>query len=266
VVLVLAFALAACGLNDASRLLEGPDADYGKSLFSALQARDLKTVRDRMDPFVLGTAAPSTFDQMAALFPPDAPQSVGVVGVNIKEFKESKDTTRRVSVTLQYEWENKWLLAVAMWRETPSGEKLTEGMNVRPLAKPLQETNGFELNGKGVANYVFLVLVIAFPLLCVTTLVICIRTPMLRERKILWCLGIVLGFCQFNLNWTTGAMSVTPLSVQLLAAAWARASPFAPHVFSISLPVFALFFLWRRHQGQFSLAKPAENVPLPATL
>jgi hypothetical protein len=261
IVSALVFVLSACGPKDTSKYLDGPNADYGKSLFSDLQARNVKALRERMDPKVLATAAPSVFDQMAAFFPPTPPHSVTVVGLNTIESMGNKDTARRVNVSLQYEFENQWLLANATWRETVSGDKIIEAMNVQPLAKSLQEINGFELKGKGIANYVILVLAIALPFFCIAVLIVCIRTPMPRKRKILWCLGILVGFCQIGLNWTTGAISVNPLYLQLFAAGWVRPGPFAPYVISVSVPLFAMLFLWRRHQGKFEGGGTAGTVP-----
>jgi hypothetical protein len=151
-----------------------------------------------------------------------------------------------------------------MWRETPSGQKLTEAMNVQPLANSLQEINSFELKGKGFANYAILALAIALPLFSAAVLIMCIRTPMPRKRKILWCLGILVGLCQFHLDWTSGGISVTPLSFQLPPASWFRAGPFAPHVISVSVPAFAILFLWRRRQGKFGLAAATGDLPVPA--
>jgi hypothetical protein len=78
IVSALVLALSACGPRDTSNYFEGPNADYGKSLFSDLQARNVKTLRERMDPKALAAAAPSVFDQMAAFFPPTPPRSVTV--------------------------------------------------------------------------------------------------------------------------------------------------------------------------------------------
>lgn len=252
IILALVFALSACAPKDTSTLLEGPDVDYGKSLFSDLQARNVKALRERMDPEVLASAAPSVFDQMAGLFPPAAPLSVMVAGLNWTKVVSIRTRLRRVNISLQYEFENQWLLASARWRETESGDKIIEAMNVQLLPRSLQEINSFELKGKGIANYVSLVLAIAFPFFCVAVFIVCLRTPMPRKRKILWCIGILFGFCQISLNWTSGAISVSPLHFQFLAAGWGRAGLVAPYVISVSIPLFAILFLWRRHQGKFA--------------
>jgi hypothetical protein len=262
IISALVCALSGCGPMD--NFYEGPDGDYGKSLFSDLQARNVKTLQQRFDPKVLATGSPSTFDQMAAFFPPTPPRSVAVVFLTTQKFRLEDGTARRVTVSLQYEFENRWLLANARWRETTSGDKIIEGMNVQPLAKSLKEINSFQLEGKGIANYAILVLAVALPLFCIAALIACIRTAMPRKRKILWFLGILVGFGRIGVNWTTGAISVTPLSIQFLSAGWLRWGPFAPHEISIAVPLFAMLFLLRRHQGKFERSEATGNV-LPSS-
>ena len=243
---------------------EGPDGDHAKSLFSDLQAGNVKSLQQRFDPKVLATGSPSTFDQMAAFFPPTPPRSVAVVFQTTQNFRLEDGTARRVTVSLQYEFENRWLLANARWRETASGDKVIEGMNVQPLEKSLKEINSFQLEGKGIANYAILVLAVTFPLFCIAALVACIRTPMPRKRKILWCLGILVGFGRVGVNWTSGAISVTPLSIQFLSAGWLRWGPFAPHEISIAVPLFAMLFLWRHRQGKLGRGGATVNA-LPSS-
>jgi hypothetical protein len=253
----LVCALSGCGPMD--KFYEGPDGDFGKSLFSDLQARNIKTLQQRFDPKVLATVSPSTFDQMAAVFPPTPPRSVAVVFIT-KKLHLEPGTTRRVDVSLQYEFENRWLLADAAWRETDSGEKIVEGMKVQPLAQSLQELNSFQLTGKGIANYAILALAVAMPLFCTAAFIACIRTPMPRKRKILWCLGILVGFGRLGVNWTSGAIAVSPLYVQFLSAGWLRWGPFAPQEISIAVPLFAMLFFWMRCQGKFERGEVVARV------
>jgi hypothetical protein len=157
-----------------------------------------------------------------------------------------------VTVSLQYEFDTKWLLATAQWRETGSGEKIIEGMHVQPLANSHQDANGFRLAGKGLKHYAFLVLAVALAVFSVAMFVLCLRTPMSRKRKMLWCIGIIIGFGQIGLNWTSGAISVTLINFQFLSAGWLRAGPLAPHMIFVSMPLFAMLFLWKWRQGRFS--------------
>jgi len=261
VVIVLSFllALAACGQKEASKLFEGPNADYGKSLFSDLQAKNIDALREKMDPKVLATASADVFDKMADYFPQTAPLSVDVVGLNTTEFPGNKDVARQVNVSLQYSYDGKWLLATAVWRENAAGEKVILGMHVQPLAMSLKDANSFHLAGKSFKHYAVLAAAVAMAAFSIAVLIICIRTPMSRKRKALWCIGIIFGFGQISLNWATGAISMTPLHFQLLSAGWFRIGLVGPHMIFVSLPLFALLFLWRRHQGKFSSGRTVED-------
>ena len=65
---------------------------------------------------------------------------------------------------------------------------------------------------------------------------------------LLWYLVIVVGLVQFQLNWTTGALGVVPLSLLLLGIGFARAGPYAPVLLSVALPVGAIAFLLKRRE------------------
>lgn len=248
----LLLALTACLPQGTPKFPEGPDVDFGKSLFSALQAGDTATIRSKMDPKVLATATPAVFSQMAALFPQTPPRSVIAADLNIVRFVGNKDVTRRVNVVLQYEFDGMWLLGNVGWRENKSGNTIIETMHVQPLAISLQEANRFDLAGKSFLHYLFLVLTVTLPFFSIAVLVLCLRTPMPRKRKALWCVGIIAGFCQFSLNWTNGAVFVNPFLFQLLSAGWFHPGPVAPHMLAVSVPLFAVIFLWKRHRGAFS--------------
>ena len=99
----LVCALSGCVPTD--KFYEGPDGDYGKSLFAELQARNLKGLQQRFDPKVLATISPSKFEQMAVLFPPTPPRSVAVVFLTTQTLHSEDGTIRRVAVGLQYEFE-----------------------------------------------------------------------------------------------------------------------------------------------------------------
>ncbi len=258
IALALVCALSGCGPMD--KFYEGPDGDFAKSLFSELQARNLKNLQQRFDPKLVATQSPSILEKMAAFFPPTPPRSVAVVFRTNQIFRLEDGTTRRVNVNLQYEFENRWLLTNVRWRETASGDKIIESMTVQPLAQSLQELNSFRLTGKGIANYLILALAVAMPLFCVAAFIACIRTPMPRKRKILWCLGILVGFGRLGVNWTSGAIAVSPLYVQFLSAGWLRWGPFAPHEISIAVPLFAMLFFWKRRQGKFERGDVAASV------
>jgi hypothetical protein len=82
------------------------------------------------------------------------------------------------------------------------------------------------------------------PVFIVVSTIVCIRTPIPR-RKWLWIIFILVGFGQFELNWTTGDARLK-LGIQLLGAAATWLGPYAPMILSVSLPVGAAVFWMRR--------------------
>lgn len=91
-----------------------------------------------------------------------------------------------------------------------------------------------------------LALAICFPLLTLVSLVMCVRTKF-KGRKWPWVLFILFGFGKLTIDWTTGAWSFQPISVQLFSAG--MYSPgFGPWMLEIAFPLGALCFLARRDQ------------------
>ncbi len=50
----------------------------------------------------------------------------------------------------------------------------------------------------------------------------------------------------FQVNWTTGAFGYQPISISLLGVSGGAAGPYAPLVISISFPLGAVMFWFRR--------------------
>jgi hypothetical protein len=60
-------------------------------------------------------------------------------------------------------------------------------------------------------------------------------------------LFILFGVGNFALDWTTGEWQFAPLHVHLLSAS-VSANLYGPWVLSVSVPLGALLFLWRRRR------------------
>ncbi|HWB61667.1 MAG TPA: hypothetical protein VG733_19445, partial [Chthoniobacteraceae bacterium] len=191
------------------------------------------------------------------------PSSVKVVGCK----KQVDSYSRTVSTTFEYDYTEEWLLITATVR-TLDNTVIVEGIEVHPLPGPL-EKNKFTFAGKGPAQYVMFAIFCAVPLLTLFALVLCIRTKM--KRKWLWIIFILLGIGRVTMNWTTGDVQafetqVTKahgaityfhpyFAIQLLGAGYVRA-PYGPWMLSVSLPLGALVFLYRRRYLQRKTGVP----------
>ena len=116
---------------------------------------------------------------------------------------------------------------------------------MRPLNQPYQEGLEFSLRGQSNWHYIFFAAVIIVPGLILCTLIICALTP-LPKKKWLWILFISVGFIRFKLNWVTGDIVFTPLSMMVLGAGYMTESPFAPIWLIVTLPIGAVVFLIKR--------------------
>lgn len=224
------------------------ETKFSKEYLALFRARNYEAIETKINPAVKDVALRSKLEQIAALFPQEEPKEVAVVGSHVVNTQSSQQT----NLSLQYEFSNKWLLAsVALQR---SGDAfVVNGVNVQPLKDSLENTNRFTFEGKGVSNYVVFTWAILVPLFIISALILCIKTP-ISKRKWLWIVFVLLGFVQVTLNWTTGEVSVNPISFQLLGAGFWKAGPYAPLLITASVPLGAVLFLLKRMCGGW--AKP----------
>lgn len=242
-------ALLACGVLvlgcDRQAMLEKlipkDEVAIAQQIFSRIQARDYAEVESQFDADIQTPSARGALEQMAAMFPPEKPKSIRTVGAYTTTVN---GTVTTYNLTFEQEYSNAWLLANAVLQRR-DGKLTIRGLHVYPLKQPLEEANRFTFAGKGLLHYAILALVVAVPAFIIYALVLCIRTPLAR-RKWLWLLFIAVGIAQFSFNWTDGSLRVQPIYFSLLGAGFFRASPYAPFIFNVAIPVGAIVFLAKR--------------------
>jgi hypothetical protein len=67
---------------------------------------------------------------------------------------------------------------------------------------------------------------------------------------------VLLGVVRFSFNWTSGALTIVPMSLQLLGSNFSKGSPFEPLVISTSIPVGAIVYLLQRRDWRQEAATP----------
>lgn len=225
-------------------LVTKEESRLAKDFVAQIAARDYTAVEAALDPQFRTPDLHARLEAMAAVVPAAAPMSVSVIGSHTMV----STTGTRYRITLQYEYPTSWLLAAVLLER--SGDKvLLQGINFVPRSQSMEAENRFTLDGKGPVHYIVLTLAVAIPLLVVYALVLCIRTPM-PSRKWLWVVFVALGLVQCQFEWTSGAWRIQPLSVIVLGAGFAKPGPFAPWVFTLSMPLGALLFMHRRRAQQ----------------
>ncbi len=68
------------------------------------------------------------------------------------------------------------------------------------------------------------------------------------RRKLVWLLISALGAGQILVDWTTGATTSRPFSLQLFSVGMTRGNEYAPWILSVSLPLGALLFFGMRQK------------------
>lgn len=232
------------------RFIPQDDAEFSRQYLELLQAGNFEAAEAIVDPSLRTDQLRSQLEEVAAFFPPESPVEIQTVGA--QTIHGNRPT--QVSITLQYSYADQFLLASVVQDKSDQGPVI-RGVHVQPIPDALENIHRFTFEDKGAAHYLMLALAIAVPALIVFALVLCIRTSMAR-RKWLWIIFILLGFTQTTLNWTDGSLHFNAVSVHVLGLSALSASPYSPWLLSVSLPVGAIVFLFRRRQ----LAASAEEV------
>ncbi len=221
---------------------------------------DLDALAAELEPQLRSGNEIAQLREMRSLLPAEPPAVTNLVGYYTHtSFNNHTD----YNLTYQFGYASKWILVNAAWREFPSSAPQIIGMRAQPLAASLQEINALSFKNARTQHYVFIGSAMAIPLFIVTTLIVCARTPNL-PRKWLWMIFILLGLTSSSLNWTTGEISFSPISLHLLGVSAFAASIYSPWIVSVSLPVGALAF-WFKRRSLVSPPPPPPPTPLAAS-
>jgi hypothetical protein len=149
-----------------------------------------------------------------------------------------------VSTTDQYDFGDHIVLAqTRLTQAAGSPVWKVDGVHIQSATPDQLSVNDFASASRTPWQWLFLVLVIASPVLMVCALVKVIRTPGLK-RKWLWGILAFFGLLSLRMNWTTGHVAVNVLTLQFLGAGAVRAdTAFAPWTLTMTLPVGAALIL-----------------------
>ncbi len=223
-----------------SRLVPAEDQALASKYVDLLRARNFDEIDRAADPSVRGPKLYAALLKMADALPEEAPDSTKLVGAQITTNADGTTT----NVVYEYDFAGQWVLAnVATLRKQDSVSLV--GLSVRAVPESLEEHHRFRLAGKSGVHYVVLALAILFPLLTLYALVACVRTKM-SGRKWPWVLFILFGIGSFAINWTTGETQLSALAIRLFGVSVAAAL-YGPWILSVSFPLGALVFLFRRN-------------------
>ena len=250
ILFVLVF--AACSSERILSKVAPPEADtYARAFFETMRAGTPEDAKRQLSPAVLQNQASldsvqSLRQQFAALGVLD---SAKVTNGQVF-FTSGSAPTRRV---LMYElWGHRAIALAEIEILEDGAERSVNGLQIQPIAKSLEATNGFLANA-GPAQVAVLLVAIGLALFEIVTAVIVAMTPM--PRRWLWALFALFGVGSFAMNWTTGAVSSSLFSFQLIGSIQ-RVGLAGPWFISVSFPLGAIVALRKRSQALTTSAIP----------
>lgn len=238
--LLLVF-VTGCSQQDLlSAIASTEDQALATKYIDLMRAHRFEEIEQAADPGVRAQLH-DALGRMAEALPEATPTSITLVGAH----KLTNGQGLTTNLTFEYGFGEEWFLINVAWLSNDDTFAIV-GFNVYDLEGSLEELSKFELAGKSPSHYLVLVWAVAVPIFCVYTLIVCARTR-LTGRKWPWIIFILFGVGKVSLNWTSGEWAFAPLVVQLLGAG-VTAQPYTPWVVSVSLPLGALLFWWRRRR------------------
>lgn len=139
------------------------------------------------------------------------------------------------------------LVRIAITRQDGAPQVTTLYVNV--LYKPVEEINAFAFSGKPLGSYLILALALLSLLTIVTSEVVLWRSKWVR-LKWLWAIACLFGVIQISVNWETGAVSMNPITIQLLGAFAAKQGLLQPWRVGFGIPIPSILFLLLRRRLQ----------------
>jgi len=217
---------------------------FAREQLEATRKRDFAEVERNLSSQLLKSQnVRAGLESAAAIFPAEEPKSVSLLAFVQNKKNSSTD------LAFEYRYATNWLLARASILKT-NNSMVAVGLFVNPCYVPVEDMLSMNWSRHGPLHYLFVAVAITDPVFILAALVLCVRTQ-IPKRKWLWLLFISVGWVQLTLNWHTGEWRVNPLSFQLLGSGYFAPMLYSPIIWplyiTVSFPLGAIIFLWRRH-------------------
>ena len=222
------------------KLIPKEEAKFAEDYLTKLRAKDFKYIKSQMSKETLAQANDVLLEKMSNYFRKGELLSTEIIGSQVNVFNDKW----RGNFSFEYHFSDGWNLANAAFQKTEDKYEVI-GLNVYQTNMSQKEFHAFTLKNKSILQYLILLLAIIVPVFIIVTTYYCARTP-IPKRKWLWVIFVLLGIFSVQLNWTTGAIGIQPLSASLFGASAVAAGTHAPWIISTSFPLGAIIFWFKR--------------------
>lgn len=233
--------LGGCSYEDLTNT-EVPDEEvrFAEGYLSRLQAGDLDYLRQFFDEKLTASITAAELREIASFFPEGRLLDAELLGVSTRVV----DGTWQAKFTFEYRFESGWALANLLLSKADRRRSVS-GFDVYRTNGSQRDLNAFTLQGKSAAQLALLAAAMVIPVFTLVTLGYCIATP-IADLKGLWVLFVVMGVASLSVNWTTGQFVAAPLHLRFFSVSAIAAGPHAPWIISVSLPLGAVVFWFKR--------------------
>jgi len=235
--------LTSCTYDD---MMDKPGSNeetrFAEEYLNKLRAKDFDYVKSQMSAETLAQANDALLLKMSNYFYKGKLLSTEIIAsqVNILDGKWQGN------FFFEYHFSDGWNLASTALKKV-DGKYEVIALNVSQTSSSQKDLNKFTLKNKSYSQYLFLLLAIIVPVFIIVTTYFCVRTP-IPERKWLWVFFVLLGIFSVQVDWTTGAINIQPLSAHLLGISITSASPYAAWIISISFPLGAIMYWFKQNK------------------
>ena len=259
--------LAACGAPDFAKVASRPDAVEARQIVDTLARGDVAAVAARLDESQRTPDPENVLKLLVAQFPQRAPIDVRLVGYQANSVKEfGGSTTEMSNVTFESKYDSAYVVTNVVLRRIDDGARKIVGLHTEALADSLEVLNAFSLRKAGIAQYAFLLAMIAVAATTVAALVSWFRRRRVTKRRWLWLLAIVVGPFKLAINWTTGGIAIQALTFQLFSLSVMRDGFVGPWILSFSIPAGAIAFLINARRAEQRSRQEPPTPSAPATI
>jgi len=209
-----------------TRLVPEREATIGRHFVDLLLAKNYAAINASIDARYRGPKALRDLAHAGSFLPPSV-NHIEVVGYHWEKSAAEPGTIHQL--VYEVTGNNAWSYVAVDFNENAGTIDLT-GLQANRLADSLERANAFTLSGKNLIHYAFLSLVIALGGFVIATFVICYRSPDIKNRW-LWMVFILFGAFQASMDWTTGEISIVPITIH------------TPPVFAFSAGLYSSWIL-----------------------
>ncbi len=233
--------ITSCSYDDVmDNLAPKKEVKFAKEYLTKLRDKNFSYIKSKMSKETLAQANDALLLKMSNYFRKGKLLSTEIIGSQVNVFNGKWQG----NFSFEYHFTDGWNVANTAFKKIDGKYKVI-GLNVYQTNISQKELNAFTLKNKNIVQYLILLLAIIIPVFIIVTTYYCARTP-IPKRKWLWVIFVLLGIFALQINWTTGGINIQPVSANLFGVSAITASPYAPWIISISFPLGAIIFWFKR--------------------